>query len=150
VHRWWHDALFRARHLGVDAQLEHVLRLGGTRELRIGDVVGVVAERRLRVGALQQEVRIAVSAADVERPLIDDVRTVAHRRAGCLDPLRQSAFRCYLDDGPPSGTQELKKAALLSSGAKVVRATRFATSRFLECRHSMKFTRSLAEKIAPS
>ena len=61
-------------------ELEHVLGLGGSGQLGVGDVVRERAEPGLDARGLQQEVREAVPGAGPQRPLVDDVRPGGERR----------------------------------------------------------------------
>ena len=64
--------------LGVEAELEDVVRLRRARELRVVDLVGVRPERGRRVDA-HQEVRVSGPAGRVEEGgLVDDLSAVPH------------------------------------------------------------------------
>lgn len=76
-----HELLNERDKSRIQAELNDVLWLGGSRELRVDDFVGVVAERGRR-GDPEEKVGVAVPRPVRERPLIDDIDTAAHRFGG--------------------------------------------------------------------
>ena len=78
------DPLDLFEEIAVDAHLDDGGRLDPLRELRVGDVVRVIAEHRRPVVATDQEVRVATPAPVEEGCLEDHVGARVHRRHGLV------------------------------------------------------------------
>ncbi len=96
---------------GIDAHLEDGSGLDRAGELRVGDVVAPVAQRRTRpVIPLEQEVRVPAPASVEERGLEDDVGAALHRLerrrlGGSQLGRRPEILLGDLDDAQPSFAQ---------------------------------------------
>ena len=105
------DALGLLEQVRVDAHLDDGRGLDPPGQLRVGDVVAVLAEHGRPIVAPEQEVRVAAPAAVEERRLEDHVGARPHRLDGLvvgraqLGRRRGDASR-HLDDGP-AGRLEL-------------------------------------------
>ena len=82
VHLGRLDALRHAEQVGVNGKLYHMFGFGGARQLRVGDVIGIVAELGGVSVDAQKEIGKPVPRRVEERALVDDIGTIPHRLAG--------------------------------------------------------------------
>ena len=116
------DPLDLLEEVAVDAHLDDRGGLDPLGELRVGDVVRIVAEHRRPVVAPDQEVRVAAPAPVEEGRLEDDVRAGPHRRDGLVLGLAQLSGRLggttrHLDHRPSRCPELVDVAALVIEAA---------------------------------
>ena len=107
------DPLHLGQQVGVERELQHVLRVRLALQLGVGDLVGPGPERRRPLDPLE-EVAPAAPGAAGERALEHHLGAPLERRAGRRDALRQRhALPDDLDDAPARGPQPRQVARLV-------------------------------------
>ena len=108
VHCGWYDTLHGGEHVCIDAQLEDVLGLRGPGELRVGDIIGELAQGGGDAIALQEEVGVAVPPAVEERALIDDIVAIEHGTPCRVRAIPKRTIGGYFDHRTPLGAQSVE------------------------------------------
>ena len=107
------DPLHLGQQVGIERELQHMLRVRLALQLGVGDLVGPGPERRRPVDPLE-EVAPAAPGAAGQRPLEHHLGAPLERRAGRRDALRQRhALPDDLDDAPARGPQPRQVARLV-------------------------------------